>query len=522
MTSAAIPPQDPFLPLAALPDRVGRLRRIAIVGGGTAGWITAIYLNRVVRPLGCRIVLVESADIGTIGVGEATIPSLVEFLRILRLDETAFMQATSATFKLAIRFEDWRAPGEDYWHPFGSVGTPLDGLDLFHFWARRRRETGSTLAYADHSLHVALSKEARAPWPVNATSPIRGQGAYAYHLDAAALADYLRAMATAEGVAHVFGTVESVEKAGDGTIAAVSIGGGRRLEADLYIDATGFSGALIEKAMGDRWIDWSDQMLCDRAVAMPLPTGAAFPPYTRSTALPAGWSWTIPLSTRTGNGYVYSSRHISDEAAAETLIARSGLPKARTADPRFLKIRVGRRSQFWVGNCIAVGLSSGFVEPLESTGIHLIQQAAMSLAHFLPDRTMDDALRRAFNRRMGQVYDEVRDFIVLHYLLAGRDEPFWQDSRAVPVTDTLAELLELYDATGRIEVARLGLFQPQSYYSILAGSGRLPRRLIPEVETTQAGQIWHYLDTVRAENRRFVGHMPTHGDYLAQIHRKPL
>ncbi|MDR3374082.1 MAG: tryptophan 7-halogenase [Ancalomicrobiaceae bacterium] len=515
-------PPDPFAPLTSIDDGSGRLRRIVVVGGGTAGWMTAIYLNRIVRPWSCQVTLVESASIGTIGVGEATIPSLVEFLRILRLDETAFMQATAATYKLAIRFEDWLGEGSNHWHPFGAVGAPFNGLDLFHSWFRRRREAASALSYTDHSLQVALCLENKAPAPLRGMSPILEQGSYAYHLDAGAFATYLKGAATQEGVAHIFGNVEHVALAPDGAIAHVDIGAGRRIEADLFIDASGFSGLLIEKALGDRWIDWSDQMLCDRAVAMPLPKGDTFAPYTRSTALSAGWSWTIPLSTRTGNGYVYSSAHLSDDAAVETLIKRSGLPKARAADPRFLKIRVGRRSQFWLRNCVAVGLSSGFVEPLESTGIHLIQQAAMTLAHFLPDRRFDPALSRAFNQRMARVFDEVRDFIVLHYWLAKRDEPFWRESRAVALTGSLRELIELYDETGRFDLARLGLFAPPSYYSILAGSGRLPRRLVVEAEAAPPGQIWHYLDTVRAENRRFVSQMPNQAQYLAEINRRTL
>ena len=513
---------DPFAAPGTFDTGENQLRRILVVGGGTAGWITAVYLNRIVRPLGCQVVLVESANIGTIGVGEATIPSLVDFLRILQLDETEFMRACSASFKLGIHFEGWLGEGVDYWHPFGRVGGRIAGIDLFHFWDLRRREGASQLEYADYSAHVALARANKAPWPIGATSAVHSQMSYAYHLDAGAFATYLKGIATREGVAHVFGDVQHTALAPDGAIAHVDIGGDRRIEADLFIDATGFSGLLIEKALGDKWIDWSNQMLCDRAVAMPLPRSDTFAPYTRSTALPGGWSWTIPLSTRTGNGYVYSSAHLTDEAAVETLVKRSGLAKARTADPRFLKIRVGRRSQFWVKNCVAIGLSSGFVEPLESTGIHIIQAAAMALAHFLPDRRFDPALRRAYNQRMDRTYHEVRDFIVLHYLLNRRAEPFWRESRAVPVSDNLSELLELYDETGRLDTSRLDLFQPTSYYAILAGSGRLPRRPVVEAQTMPSTQNRHHLDGIRAENQRFASKMPSHADYLAHINKKAL
>jgi tryptophan halogenase len=383
-------------------------------------------------------------------------------------------------------------------------------------------EAGSKLAYTDYSTQVLLAEAEKSPWPYGGTSVISDAGGYAYHLDAGALGEYLRELSTAEGVEHLFGTVQDVVLDDRGNIASLDVGGGRTIAADLFIDATGFAGRLIEQTLGDPWIDWTQYMLGDRAVAMPLPRDEHFPPYTLSRAMPAGWIWRISLSSRTGTGYVYSSAHISDEAAAEALIAQSGLRKPRTADPRFLKVRIGRRTNFWVRNCVAVGLSSGFIEPLESTGIHLIQKAVRLLVDFLPDRTFSPALRDAYNAAMGEAYDEVRDFIVLHYILGGRDEGFWQDARNVPLPDSLRESLALYDETGRIKNSRLQLFLEPNYFFILAGNGRLPRRLIVEADIAPAGETRHVLDQIREQNRQFVAQMPNHSAYLNELHRKPL
>jgi tryptophan halogenase len=492
--------------------------RVVIVGGGTAGWMAAAYLNRHLTRLKAKVVLVESPTLGTIGVGEATIPSLVHFIRLMNLDENKFMRRCAATYKLAIRFDDWYRPGTTYWHPFG-ISARLDGFDLFHFWLKRRIDAGETLAYADYSVQVQLSGEEKAPRPINGATPITDVGAYAYHLDASAFGEYLKGIATSEGVQHLFGDVQDVALGPNGDIASLDIGGGRTLAGDLFIDATGFRGRLIEQALGDPWIDWSRYMLCDREVALPLPRSDSFPPYTLSTALAAGWRWQIPLSSRTGSGYVYSSAHLSADAATEQLIARSGLRRARSADPRQLAIRVGRRQNFWRRNCVSIGLAAGFVEPLESTGIHLIQEAVVRLVEYLPDRDFNDAQRRAYNDRMAAMYDEVRDFIVLHYLLAGREEPFWRDARNVPLPDTLRDSLAVYEENGRIENARLRLFIESSYFAILTGNAKLPRRPIAEADGANVAELGRFLARVRASNGELAARMPTHKALLAELHR---
>jgi tryptophan halogenase len=495
-------------------ERVDHMKKILIVGGGTAGWIAALYLNRIVRRVGCEIVLVESAEIGTIGVGEATIPTLVHLVRMLGLNEQEMMRRCSATYKLGIHFEGWLGEGKDYWHPFGGSGQ-AGGLDLYHFWLKRKKDRDDCGLYSDYSIQTKLAEQQSGP-----TADVLQLGAYAYHLDASAFAQYLKELSIAEGVKHLFGTVGEVRLSPLGDIESLDIGGNRRIEADLFIDATGFAGLLIEKVLGDPWIDWSDQLLCDRAVAMPLPVDEIKVPYTRSRAQPAGWIWRIPLNSRTGTGYVYSSAFIGDDAAADHLISVSDLAKRRTADPRFIKMRVGRRTEFWKRNCISIGLASGFIEPLESTGIHLIQKAALLLADHLPKARIDPPLRSGFNQAMGRLYQEIRDFIVLHYLVAKRDEPFWRAARSVPISDSLSTFLSLYDVCGLIDHKALDLFPEASYHYILAGSGRLPARPMARADVINIAAVGEALAQRKAHISQAAAIAPKHDGMLAQMHRQ--
>lgn len=492
----------------------GELESILIVGGGTAGWMAAAQLNRILRPLGCTVTLVESPDAGSIGVGEATVPSLVKFVRQMQLEEAEFMRSCSATYKLGIRFLDWLGEGHGYWHPFGICGGVIDGIDLYHFWWRARQSGLDVGPYASYSLQALVAGRGLAPRPRRGGSPILEKGAYAYHVDADGLAGTLQALAVSEGVRHHRQHVSEVVRDARGRIDRIATREGRDFAADLFVDCSGFSGVLIERALGDPWIDWSDRLHCDRAVVRSLPEAPEMLPYTRARALSAGWMWRIPLRGRTGCGYVYSSRHHSDEDAAVELLRRSGGPESDGAGLRTIPMRVGRRSSFWKENCVSVGLSSGFVEPLESTGLYLIQRSIELLLEYLPDRAMSERLRSRYNARMGALYEEVRDFIVLHYLLSRREEPFWRDSRNVGVPDALKAVIELHDENGKVESDRVTLFQEANVHFVFSGCGRNPRRVASATRQAELAKVEQVLGRIREQNEQFARTLPSHADGL--------
>lgn len=488
------------------------IRSILIVGGGTSGWIAAAFLNRFLDPARCRITVVESASIGTIGVGEATVPPLVALLRLLGVNEDDFLRACHATYKLAIRFDGWtRRP---VWHPFGQVGSPqVAGLPLFHHWLDRQRAGEEASPYSAFSLQVRLAEDNLAPRSTTAASEILQRGDYAYHLDARAFAAFLSEIARKRGVQYLVDDVRHVERDERGRIRHVETRESGRLEADLYLDCTGFQGLLVEQALGDPFIDWSDRLLCDRAVVLPLPAERPMPSFTQAAALKAGWCWRIPLHHRTGAGYVYSSRFASQDEATAELIARHGLDPDRCS-PGHLRMRVGRRANFWTGNCVAVGLAAGFVEPLESTGLWLIQRAVELLLDFFPDSDFNPSVIERYNRRMAKDFDDVRDFILLHYLLATREEPFWRASRAVAVPDSLARTLADYDETGIVDWEDRTLFRETSFYSIAAGFGRLPRRVHGMTGQSDPAQIRRLLADIKARNEATARQLPGQAEFV--------
>ncbi len=496
------------------------VKSILIVGGGTAGWMSAAYLSRFMAGSDCTITLLESPEVGTIGVGEATIPSLVKFVRTLQLDEDEFLRRCHATYKLGIQFIDWIEKDYAYWHPFGVVGAVVKGVDLFHYWLIARRAGHDAGPYTSYSLQAQLAEAGLAPRPLQGSSPIIERGAYAYHLDAGALAEYLQEIATAAGVRHVVDHVQHVPLDERGFIDRVTTAGGGELSADLYLDCTGFKALLIEQALGDQYVDWSRQLLCDRAVVTQLPRDDATQPFTRSTALDAGWVWRIPLDNRVGCGYVYSSSHVDEETAARELLDYAAGLAGAALEPRLLKMRVGRRNDFWVKNCVSVGLASGFIEPLESTGIFFIQRSLELLTEYLPDRSFHHALSETYNRRMSAIYDDVRDFIVLHYLLNRRDDkPFWRDSRSITVPDSLRARLELYDEIGIVEPVRSTPFRETSWYCILAGGRRLPRRSLPPIYFPEMQGILDLLAKVKKQNAMLAATLPSHQALMDQVHR---
>ena len=369
------------------------IRSIAIVGGGTAGWSAAALLSRVLGP-DCRITLVESSDIPTVGVGEATIPPIFEYLHLAGIDELDFIRHCQATFKLAIEFQDWHHVGHRYWHPFGNLGLTIDRRPFTHFWWARKA-AGEALDMADFCPPIALAQAGKFAFPPRDGSYPGGAVGFALHFDAGLVAAYLRRHAEAAGVVRIDRRIRGVDLGHERHIAAVVCDDGERIEADLYIDCSGFRGLLINEALGTGFVDWSHWLPCDRAVAVPSTSVPDRTPYTVSRAQEAGWQWRIALQNRVGNGYVYASRFTDDARAAEVLLQSLDAPAL--ADPRVLRFTAGHRERTWVGNCVAIGLSGGFLEPLESTSIHLIHTGLNRLLDYWPDRRFAPELAEAYS-----------------------------------------------------------------------------------------------------------------------------
>jgi tryptophan 7-halogenase len=495
-----------------------RVRDIVIVGGGTAGWMAAAILaRRLARGFGA-IQVVESADIGTIGVGEATIPPIRLFNNALGIDEDEFLRKTRGTLKLGIEFRHWSKPGREYFHPFGAHGTRLEQVSLHQDWLKLRH-MGDTSSFEEYSLNTVAARLGRvSAAPDDSLSPVF---AYAYHFDAALYAGYLRGYAEARGVERLEGKVVDVElRAEDGFIRALRLEDGRLLSADLFIDCSGFRGLLIEQALKTGYEDWTHWLPCDRAVAVPCESAGALTPFTRSTARAAGWQWRIPLQHRIGNGYVYCSRFIGDDEAAATLLAN--LDGKAQAEPRFLRFTTGRRKKFWNKNCIALGLASGFLEPLESTSIHLIQSGVTQLAAIFPDRTFDPCDADEYNRLQIEEYERVRDFIVLHYKATTRDDsPLWRYCENMDIPDALKRRINLFRSSGRVAFEDRELFVEPNWLSVFIGQGIWPRRYDPLADVVPIDAAVVQLSRLRASIRQTAEAMPSHSGFIAEHCRAP-
>ncbi|UYY77614.1 tryptophan halogenase family protein [Sphingomonas sp. R1] len=484
--------------------------RIVVAGGGTAGWMTAAALIRFLGP-GFTVTLVESDAIGTVGVGEATIPQIRMFNASLGIDEDAFVAATGATYKLAIEFVGWTQSGR-YMHAFGDVGRDNGLLAFRHTWLRGLAEgVAEPLGtYALNNVAALANRMQRGP---ARTARVLPDMPYAFHFDAALYARFLRDFAEARGVVRHEGRIVAVARAGeDGDVQALHLDGDRRIEGDLFLDCTGFHARLIGEAMGVGYQDWSHWLPCDRALAVPSARARDFTPYTRATAHDAGWQWRIPLQHRTGNGIVYSSRHLSDDEAAARLLA--GLDEPALGDPRPIRFRAGRRETAWAGNVIAIGLASGFLEPLESTSIHLIQSAVERVLKLLPGRRPPAALRDAYNAQAVHEIERIRDFIILHYAANDRAEPFWRERRETPLPDGLAEKITLWRESGDIVREEGDLFGEVAWLQVLVGQGITARGYHPVAAQPPRAQIAEYLDLLAKLNAREVAQMPTHEEFV--------
>jgi tryptophan halogenase len=494
------------------------IRDILIVGGGTAGWMAAAGLARIV-PRECRIRLVESDEIGTVGVGEASIPSLRLFNQSLGIDEDEFLRQTQGTFKLGIEFVDWGGLGESYFHGFGSIGQDLGAVPFHHYWLKLHGR-GEAGGLADYSINTAAPgrnkfMRARHDMPGSPMAEI----AHAFHFDAGLYARYLRRYSEERGVVRTEGRIVHTRLRGaDGFIEAVVLAGGEVVSADLFIDCSGFRGVLIEEALHAGYDDWRHWLPCDRALAVPCAPASALLPFTRSTAGPAGWRWRIPLQHRTGNGHVYCSRYISDDEAAARLLA--GLDGEPLADPKPLRFVTGKRRRTWHRNCVAVGLAAGFMEPLESTGIYLIQSAIARLAALFPTRDVVQADIDEFNRQTDFEYERIRDFLILHYRQTARaDSPFWRHCRTMDVPDTLRRKIALFEGAGRIFRENNEMFSEASWFQVMHGQGLRARAHHPLADAWDIDEVRQHLRQVRSTIARCVDLMPTHDEYVAAMCR---
>jgi tryptophan halogenase len=483
-----------------------------IVGGGTAGWMSAAALARFAPP-SHRISLVESDAVGTVGVGEATIPAIQLFNQALELDESEFLRETKGSFKLGIEFAGWLREGHSYMHAFGTVGRQLGLLPFRHYWARGRA-SGLAKPLAHYSANELAARTGR--MAIGVSGPGVPELPYAYHFDAGLYAAYLRRYAEARGVARHEGLIGSVRRAENGDIAAVHTEDGREIAGDFFIDCSGFRGLLIEQELNAGYDDWREWLPCDRAVAVPCAASGNFTPYTRSIARSAGWQWRIPLQHRIGNGYVYCSDFLGSDEAASVLMAN--LDGEPLAEPRELQFVTGRRRRIWDRNVLAVGLSSGFMEPLESTSIHLIQSTITRFLTALPDGPTDQAIIDGFNRRSEQEFERIRDFLILHYWANQRlGEPFWDRCRSLTLPESLAARIEEFRAACLIQPSLDELFTEVAWLQVMAGQGIEPRAWNPIADRYGAEELGQFLGKIEQDCIETVRPMPMHLDFLARF-----
>jgi tryptophan 7-halogenase len=491
------------------------LKKIAIVGGGTAGWVAASCIVRVLEQTDCEITLIESPEIGIIGVGEATIPSLVDFIYFLGIPEKEFIQETRSTFKLGIKFSNWRHIGHEYWHQFGVVGTDIDHKPFYQHWLKNKFH-GDESEFTDFSPSVAMAKKGKFYiQPKDTRSNISGSE-YAWHFDAGLVAKFLAGHAQKRGVRRIESTVSNVSLNESGAIQNLTLQDGSLVDADFFIDCTGQRGLLIGDALNVGYQDWSNYLPVNRALAIPTENEGPLNPYTHSIAHEHGWQWRIPLQHRTGNGYVYCNDFCSDEEAQQLLL--NNIRGKPLAAPRVLKFQTGKRNKFWHKNCLSLGLSSGFLEPLESTGIYLSMKGALNFIQMLPNRDCDEATSNEYNRLMDIEYDCIRDFIVLHYCASQReDSDFWNMCQNLAIPESLQMKLALFKSQGRLMKNELDLFSQGSWYAVLEGMGIRPADYDRTIDASNFEKVKSITNKWLVSLDETVKKLPSHDAYVEQV-----
>ncbi|AWL11064.1 Tryptophan 7-halogenase [Saliniradius amylolyticus] len=488
--------------------------KVVIVGGGSSGWMAASILTRLMNQQ-LDITLVESEQVGTVGVGEATIPPITHFNRVLGISEAEFLKQTQGSIKLGIEFSDWYQPGQSYMHAFGQIGKNMGLAGFHHNWLKAKSE-GQGGDFWDYSLNYQAAK-ANKFTHLNTIPNTQLQGlVQAYHLDAGLYAAYLRQLSEKQGVKRVEGFVESVTLVPEtGFIDSLVLQSGQKIQGDLFIDCSGFRGLLIEGALKTGYEDWRHWLPCDRALAIPSEKLDPLPPYTRSIAHNAGWQWQIPLQHRTGNGLVYCSDYLSDEQAQELLL--KNLSSDPLAEPKPIRFTTGRRVKQWHKNCVALGLSSGFLEPLESTSLHMVQSGLVRLIKLFPQNGISPVDVEEYNRQSKVEFERIRDFIILHYVLNNRPEAFWQRCRTMPIPDSLAHKIELFREGGKVFREQDELFTEVAWYQVMIGQGLLPQKYHPLADSLTTEQQADLLTGLKTLIDRTVQQLPTHQSFLDKI-----
>ena len=480
--------------------------RVVIVGGGTAGWMTAAALSKLIGQT-LAITLVESEEIGTVGVGEATIPTLLTLHKLLKIDEREFLKSVKGTIKLGIQFENWLRADHRYIHSFGYTGESCWAAGFQHFWLKSRSLGHDVLGYGEYAPELAAAKANKfgflKPEPLN----------YAYHLEASGYAKFLRGIAEQHGVTRKEGKIVSVDQSDSGDIASVMLQDGQSVTGDLFIDCTGFRSLLLGDSLGVEFDDWSHWLFSDRAIAVQTTSTEEPVPYTRATAHASGWQWRIPLQSRVGNGIVYSSRFMSDDEAKQTLL--NNISGELITEPRQQRYRTGSRQKSWQNNCVSLGLSSGFIEPLESTSIHLVMTAIIRLIRLFPFGDSKDALADRFNQETRTEIETVRDFVILHYKQTNRtDSDFWNAYRTMDIPDTLAHRIDIFKKNAYVWPDDVALFRVDSWVQVMMGQGLTPAAFHNAGKITGKEGLQQSLAKLKSSIDQTVKKLPTHQQFI--------